>query len=112
MFQLDVNLIQSKLKEENINISHYDLRFVKPIDEDLLHKVFNKYKKIITIEDGSIIGGFGSSIIEFMIENKYNAEIIRLGIPDKFIGHGTQQELYKECSYDEDSIVQTVKKMW
>ncbi len=109
------NLVSSaseKLKEENINISHYDLRFVKPIDEDLLHKVFNKYKKIITIEDGSIIGGFGSSIIEFMIENKYNAEIIRLGIPDKFIGHGTQQELYKECSYDEDSIVQTVKKMW
>lgn len=107
-----VTIAAEKLKEENIHIGHYDLRFIKPVDMNMLHSVFNKYKKIITIEDGSIIGGFGSSIIEFMNDNKYNAELIRLGIPDRFIEHGTQQELYKECFYDESSIVETVKKMW
>jgi len=107
-----VTLASESLKKDNINIGHYDLRFLKPLDEDLLRMVFENYKIILTVEDGSIVGGFGSSIIEFMNDNKYKTDIIRLGIPDRFIGHGTQQELYKECLYDVDSIIQTVKKMW
>jgi 1-deoxy-D-xylulose-5-phosphate synthase len=90
--------------------AHFDLRFVKPLDEDLLHNIFMQFKKIITVEDGTIVGGFGSAIIEFMADNGYNSEVVRLGVPDKFIEHGTLQELYHECGYDVESIAQTIKK--
>ena len=98
------------LEKENINIGHYDMRFVKPLDGELLKKIFNKYKKIITIEDGAITGGFGSAIIEFMIENEYNLPIKRLGVPDEFIEHGTQQELYHICGYDVEGICKAVRE--
>lgn len=97
------------LQQEDINIAHYDMRFVKPLDENLLHSVFNKFNKIITLEDGAIQGGFGSAVIEFMVENSYSAKVIRLGIPDTFIEHGTQQELYKICGYDVEGICKTVR---
>ena len=103
--------IVDKFKKEKISIGHYDLRFLKPIDETLLHEVFQNYESIITVEDGTIIGGFGSTIIEFMNDNQYKARIIRLGIPDRFIEHGTQSELYRECGYDENSIYKTVKDL-
>ncbi len=99
------------LLKENIDVAHYDMRFVKPLDEELLHKIFNKFDKVITLEDGVIQGGFGSAVIEFMIENKYSAKIKRLGIPDKFIEHGTQQELYHICGYDVDGICNSIKKI-
>lgn len=99
------------LLKENINPSHYDMRFVKPLDEALLHNIFKKYDKIITIEDGAIKGGFGTAIIEFMVENSYSAKIKRLGIPDEFIEHGTQQELYHICGYDVEGICKSVKEM-
>ncbi|MCF6364836.1 MAG: 1-deoxy-D-xylulose-5-phosphate synthase [Bacteroidales bacterium] len=100
-----------KLKAEGINVAHYDMRFVKPIDEKILHDVFKKFNKIITLEDGIIQGGFGSAVIEFMSENGYSAKIKRLGIPDEFIEHGTQQELYHICGYDTEGILKTVKEM-
>jgi hypothetical protein len=76
-----------KLEAEGITPAHYDLRFAKPLDEAMLHEVFARYKKIITIEDGTIVGGVGSAILEFMAENNYSAQVKLLGIPDKFIEH-------------------------
>ncbi len=100
-----------ELSKENIYPAHYDLRFVKPLDQILLHEVFSNFKKIITVEDGCIMGGMGSAVAEFMIDNSYSAEIIRLGIPDKFIEHGEQKELYAECGFDKDAIVDSVRNM-
>lgn len=100
-----------ELEEKNLSIAHYDLRFLKPIDKKLLKQIFEKHQKIITIEDGSIAGGMGSAVIEFMSENKYQAEIKRIGIPDRFIEHGTPEELYKECGMDKEGIIEAVKSM-
>lgn len=101
-----------KLEETaNISIAHYDMRFVKPIDEILLHEVFTKFNKVITLEDGCIMGGLGSAVLEFMADNNYQAQIKRLGIPDKFVDHGTQEELYAECFYDANAVIETVKSM-
>jgi len=99
------------MKESGISIAHYDLRFVKPLDAVLLHEVFTKFKKVITLEDGCLMGGFGSAIIEFMVDQKYNSEIVRLGIPDEYIHHGTQEELWKDCGFDAKAIVKAIEKM-
>lgn len=99
------------MKELGISIAHYDLRFVKPLDAVLLHEVFTKFKKVITVEDGCLMGGFGSAIIEFMVDQKYNSEIIRLGIPDEYVHHGTQEELWGDCGFDAKAIVKAVEKM-
>jgi 1-deoxy-D-xylulose-5-phosphate synthase len=100
-----------KLAREGTLTAHYDLRFVKPIDEELLHDVFHKFSKIITVEDGVIQGGFGSAVLEFMSKNNYQAHVILLGVPNRFIEHGTIEELQKECGYDSNGIYQTVKKI-
>ncbi|GAB5417252.1 MAG: 1-deoxy-D-xylulose-5-phosphate synthase [Crocinitomicaceae bacterium] len=100
-----------ELKSTGASIAHYDMRFVKPIDETMLHEVFTKFDKVITVEDGCLMGGFGAAVIEFMADQKYNAEVVRLGIPDKYIQHGTQQELWDECGYDTNAIIATVKEM-
>lgn len=99
------------LEGKNISIAHYDMRFAKPIDELLLHEVFGKFDKIITIEDGTILGGMGTAVLEFMADHGYHAQVKRLGIPDKFIEHGTQEELYAECGFDTPSIVKSIEKM-
>jgi 1-deoxy-D-xylulose-5-phosphate synthase len=104
-----VNEAILRLEAENWSVAHYDMRFAKPLDEECLHGVFQKYKNIVTVEDGTIVGGFGSGVIEFMCENSYNATIKRLGVPDRFIDHGTKKELYKECGFDADSIYLAVK---
>ena len=101
----------TELNNEGIFPAHYDLRFVKPLDENLLHEVFKKFSKVITIEDGCIEGGMGSAVLEFMANNNYTAEVVRLGIPDLFIEHGEQPELWAECGYDANSIAQQIKKM-
>ncbi len=93
-----------ELKADGINPAHYDLRFVKPIDEDLLHEVFSKFDKIITVEDGTVVGGFGSAVLEFMNANNYKAEVKILGIPDRIVEHGTLKELHNECHYDAAAI--------
>jgi 1-deoxy-D-xylulose-5-phosphate synthase len=93
-----------KLSAQGLQAAHYDMRFVKPLDEELLHEVFSKHDRIITVEDGCIQGGFGSAILEFMADHGYSARIKRLGIPDAIIEHGTQPELWAECGYDEKAI--------
>ena len=87
------------------------MRFVKPIDELLLHEVFTKFDKVITVEDGCVMGGFGSAVIEFMADQGYTSQVKRLGIPDRYIHHGTQEELWQECGFDADGIVETAKRM-
>jgi 1-deoxy-D-xylulose-5-phosphate synthase len=91
--------------------AHYDLRFVKPLDEALLHDVFKKFGKVITVEDGCLEGGMGSAVLEFMADNNYKAQVVRLGIPDKVIEHGEQPELWAECGYDAKSIAAQVKRL-
>jgi len=98
-----------ELRTEGINPAHYDMRFVKPIDEEILHEVFSKYNKIVTVEDGTVVGGFGSAVLEFMSKNNYSAEVKMLGIPDRIVEHGTLKELYRECEYDAKAIADTVR---
>lgn len=96
---------------EGVSVAHYDMRFAKPLDEKLLHSIFRKYKYIITVEDGCILGGFGSAIVEFMAEHGYTSVVKRLGIPDRIVEHGEQFELHKECGFDPDGIVASCKEM-
>jgi len=100
-----------KLEKKNVRIAHFDMRFVKPIDEKLLHEVFSKYKKVITVEDGCVQGGFGSAVLEFMADHNYYAEVKRLGIPDDVIEHGEQIELQHECEFDPEHIEKAVMNM-
>lgn len=90
------------------SIAHYDLRFLKPLDEAMLHEIGKQFKQVITIEDGALNGGMGSAVLEFMADNNYQPNISRIGIPDKFIEHGTIPELYKICGMDEESIVNKI----
>lgn len=100
-----------RLEERKILVGHYDMRFVKPLDEELLHEVFTRYGKIITVEDGCLPGGFGSAILEFMSDNGYKAEVCRLGIPDHVVEHGEQEELHRECGYDAQAIEKAAIRM-
>ena len=100
------------LKGAGVSIAHYDMRFVKPLDTLLLHEVFSKFKKVITVEDGCLMGGFGSAVLEFMVDQKYQAEVVRLGIPDEYIHHGTQEELWADCGFDTQSIIQTISTIF
>ena len=87
------------------------MRFVKPIDENLLHTIVANYDKIITVEDGCIQGGFGSAVVEFLADHQYNhVQVKRLGIPDRFVEHGSQQELWNECEYDAAAIANAVRE--
>jgi 1-deoxy-D-xylulose-5-phosphate synthase len=99
------------LEDMNISVAVYDMRFVKPIDEMLLHEVFSKFALIITVEDGCIQGGMGTAVLEFMADNGYTAQVVRLGIPDRLVEHGTQEELYAECGYDAGAMVVQAKRM-
>lgn len=103
--------VVNKLSKEKISIAHFDMRFVSPIDTEILHTVFKKFSHIITVEDGVLKGGFGSAVIEFMCDKGYNSEIRRLGIPDYFVEHGTQEELYRECGYDVDGIELAIREI-
>ena len=100
-----------ELNSQGIHPAHFDMRFIKPLDEDLLHEVFSNFKKIVTVEDGCLQGGLGSAVLEFMADNQYNAKIVRLGIPDRVIEHGEQPELWAECGYDAGSIIKAIEKM-
>jgi 1-deoxy-D-xylulose-5-phosphate synthase len=99
------------VRADGINPGHYDMRFVKPLDEVMLHEVFSKYTKIITIEDGTVVGGFGSAILEFMSAHGYKAEVKIMGIPDRLVEHGTPKELYKEIGLDADAIAEILRAM-
>lgn len=95
--------------ESDVSIAHFDAVFVKPIDQELLHQVAKKYQKIITVEDGVIQGGFGSAVLEFLEDNRYTNNILRLGIPDEFVEHGTPEELYSHLKLDTAGIKQSIQ---
>ncbi|MEI6574889.1 MAG: 1-deoxy-D-xylulose-5-phosphate synthase [Bacteroidota bacterium] len=99
------------LSNENISVAVYNMLFLKPLDETLLHKVFQSFKKILTVEDGTLLGGLGSAVLEFMAEHGYHAEIHRLGIPDRFVEHGSPEELHAECGFDTAGIITAIKKL-
>jgi len=99
-----------ELAAEGFSPAHYDMRFAKPLDTALLHEVFSKFRKIITVEDGCLQGGFGSAVTEFMVDHGYSATIVRLGIPDRFIEHGEQKELWAECHFDAAAIKEAVRQ--
>ena len=92
------------LKKKGVSAAHYDMRYVKPLDDVMLHEVFAKFKSVITLEDGVIQGGFGSAVTEWMMDQGYSSKVTRMGIPDRWIEHGTQAELYAECGYSAESI--------
>lgn len=100
-----------KLEKEQISVAHYDMRFLKPLDNMLLKSIFSRFDKIITVEDGTIVGGLGSAVIEYMTDNNYKAKVLRLGIPDQFVDHGSQEELYKECGYDAEGIATAARNL-
>ena len=100
-----------ELKTEGITPAHYDMRFAKPLDEVLLHEALTQYDKIITVEDGTVVGGFGGAVAEFMTQNGYKNELEILGIPDRIVEHGTLKQLHKECAYDAEAIAEAVRTM-
>lgn len=99
------------LEKDGLNPAHYDMRFVKPLDGELLHEIFGKFKKVITVEDGCLMGGFGSAVIEWMTDHGYQAQVKRLGIPDEVIEHGEQIELHRECGFDPEGIADAVRNL-
>jgi 1-deoxy-D-xylulose-5-phosphate synthase len=101
----------SEVAAEGISVCHYDMRFLAPLDEEVLHSVFRRFDRIITVEDGVLKGGFGSAVIEFMCDNGYLAEVRRLGIPDYFVEQGTQEELIGECGFDAAGIAKAIREM-
>ena len=102
---------REKMEQKGYSVAQYDMRFVKPLDEKLLHQIFKKHNKVITVEDGCVQGGFGSAVLEFMADHNYNVQVKRLGVPDSFIQHGTQDELWRECNYDVQAIQETIQQM-
>ena len=108
------NFVSTAIRElhtDGITPGHYDMRFAKPLDEALMHEACRNYNKIITVEDGTVKGGFGSAVLEFMAEHGYKNEVRILGIPDKLVEHGTPAELHRECGYDSQAIASTVREM-
>ena len=100
-----------ELKMDGLNPAHYDMRFAKPLDEELLRDIFSKYSNILTVEDGTIVGGFGSAVLEFQAAHGYKANVRMLGIPDHIVEHGTLKELQHECGYDAPAIAAAVRDM-
>jgi len=100
-----------ELRKDGITPAHFDMRFAKPLDEELLHEALKEYSKIITVEDGTIVGGFGSAVTEFMAEHGYKNDLRMLGIPDRVVEHGTLKDLHRECGYDEQGIANAVREM-
>jgi 1-deoxy-D-xylulose-5-phosphate synthase len=100
-----------ELRAEGIEPAHYDMRFAKPLDEALLHEALLQYEKIVTVEDGTIVGGFGSAVAEFMALHGYKNDLQILGIPDRLVEHGTLKELHRECGYDAQGIADAVRQL-
>lgn len=100
-----------QLRAEGLDPAHYDMRFVKPLDEAMLHEVFSKYDKVVTVEDGTVLGGFGSAVLEFMAAHNYKAQVTIMGIPDRLVEHGTPKQLYREIGLDAEGIVATVRAL-
>ena len=96
--------------KQGVSVAHYDMRFLKPIDTEILREVGEKFKYVVTLEDGCVNGGLGSAVVEYMAENGYTPTIKVMGIPDMFVEHGTPDELYRVCGMDKDSVLRTILK--
>jgi 1-deoxy-D-xylulose-5-phosphate synthase len=107
----EVAMAADRLAQQGVEAAHYDMRFVKPLDEVMLHEVFGAHTDVITVEDGCVQGGMGSAVTEWAMEQGYAAKVVRLGVPDRYIEHGTQEELYAECGYDAAAIVAQARDM-
>lgn len=101
----------ARLEESGISAAHYDLRFLKPLDEELLHGVFRRFNKIVTVEDGCVLGGMGSAILEFMADHGYSSKVQRLGVPDSFIEQGSVDDLHHLCGFDTTGICRAVREI-
>ena len=99
-----------RVAKEGVSVAHYDMRYLKPIDEEILHEVGRNYKRVITLENGTIVGGLGSAVLEFMADNGYHPTITRMGLPDAFVEHGSVPELCRLCGIDVESIVKEIVK--
>ena len=99
------------LEADDLHPAHYDMRFAKPLDEAMLHEIAARYPKIITVEDGTIVGGFGSAVLEFFAANHYTPEVTMLGIPDRLVEHGKPEELHRECGFDAAGICRVVREL-
>jgi len=99
------------LKAESISVALYNMRFVKPLDEKLLHEIGKKFTKVITLENGVVTGGFGSAVLEFFSENKYTPTVKRVGLPDHFVEHGSVAELHHLCGIDKKGIEKSVREL-
>lgn len=106
-----VHQVALQFEEKGLSVAVYNMRFVKPLDKEMLHEILKKFKRIITIEDGTVVGGFGSAVIEFAMDNDYQASVKRMGIPDEFVEHGTVLELHKICGLDKKSIQDAILQM-
>ncbi|MDD2286367.1 MAG: 1-deoxy-D-xylulose-5-phosphate synthase, partial [Paludibacter sp.] len=104
--------IQIVEKKINLSFAHYDMRFLKPLDEEMLHEIGKKFNRIITIEDGVINGGLGSAVLEFMADNQYAVQVKRLGIPDQFVEHGSPEDLYRMLGLDSEGIARTLYELF
>jgi 1-deoxy-D-xylulose-5-phosphate synthase len=94
--------------QESVSVAHYDMRFLKPIDEQILEEVGKKFRRIVTVENGTKKGGLGSAVLEWMNDHGYHPEVIRLGLPDEFVEHGKVSELQKIVGLDEESIIKAI----
>ena len=95
---------------KGISVAHYDMRFLKPLDEEILKKVGENFKYVITLEDGTVKGGLGSAVVEYMTANGYTPKVEIMGIPDNFVEHGTPDELYRICGMDKESLLEKILK--
>lgn len=102
--------VVAEAKEQGVSVAHYDMRFLKPLDENILHEVGRKFKYVVTLEDGTVKGGLGSAVAEFMAENNYTPSLVIMGIPDQFVEHGTPDELYRICGMDAENVLRTILK--
>ena len=94
--------------KQGVSVAHYDMRFLKPIDEEILHEVGEKFRYIVTLEDGTVKGGLGSAVADYMAQNGYTPKIKVMGIPDAFVEHGTPEQLYRICRMDKDSVLEAL----
>ena len=105
------NIVEEAIEETNLNIAHYDMRFLKPLDSKLLQEVGEQFKTIVTVEDGAREGGMGSAVLEWMADNGYTPRIVRLGLSDKFVEHGTVEQLYETCGINKDAIKKVIHQI-
>lgn len=101
----------ARMEVDGIRVAHYDLRFAKPLDQELLHEVGRKFRCVVTVEDGALRGGVGEAVVAFFCEHGYLPKVVNLGIPDRFVEHGTPAQLYAQCGYDAEGIYRTLKSL-